>query len=632
MGPGTLNIAGPVGTNVTATLGADSAGIAYTEFGFASPFINVGASITLPETSGGWVLGATGTQAGPDYDLIVQRNTNGFGPTGPVFSLIRPDLSGVAITPASVFTSTLTASTITSYNEVYINSMPIYSTISSYVNPNISTLNGNLYNSTVRIGYNAGTSTLGGNSIAIGTNAWMNATSAFVSTTVINATGNVLNPLTSSALYIAPIRNAAASNTLYYNSTTAEITYAPRQLTTSIPQFGNVLLVDAQNGNDTTASRNGLPYSTINAAASNLTTGDTMWVMPGTYQVVQTIELPTLTSIRGVSMATTQLEMLNTNSTTMFVMGNSTRIEDVTVRMTPISGDSNVTAVSFPGSTAQSARISGCSLTLDTTGVTAGTGNVYGVYADGSNASSPGNFAFNAIVACSLNVYSQNTGRVNGMLLVNSTIMSTRDVNIYVSSSTTGCGIETVSSAAVILRTTAVSGGVNDIKQTSGTIQLGSGSDLINRTTGGLPFTSFLYPTSVFYGVQGNIFSNSQSLGGYLWPGTEAAVKNAGKNLQYPDTKPVYYKPMQSTIVYGFTANLILPPETGSTILQLYKNDIPTAFTVGYGSNQSSILTYYASTFTVGATDRLSWSVSSVGAASHDDNRSHDLTIQMQLY
>jgi hypothetical protein len=115
--------------------------------------------------------------------------------------------------------------------------------------------------------------------------------------------------------------------------------------------------------------------------------------------------------------------------------------------------------------TAQNAKIGGCTLTLDTTGVTAGTGNVYGIY--GSNAPSPGNFASNAIIACSFNIYSQNTGRVNGILIANSTIMSTRDVNIYVSSSTTGCGVETVSSAKIILRTTAVSASVNDIRPTN---------------------------------------------------------------------------------------------------------------------------------------------------------------------
>ncbi|NBT49481.1 MAG: hypothetical protein EBT07_17015 [Actinobacteria bacterium] len=209
--------------------------------------------------------------------------------------------------------------------------------------------------------------------------------------------------------------------------------------------------------------------------------------------------------------------------------------------------------------------------------------------------------------------------------------MSTRDVNIYVSSSTTGCGVETVSSAKIILRTTAVSGSVNDIKQTGGSIQLGSGTDLINRTTGTLPFTTFSYPQSVFYGVQGNIFSNSAATGGYLWPGSMFANKDIGKNIQYPDVAPAYYKPIQSTIVYGFTANLTGSPVTGSTVLQLYKNDVVTPFTVGYGSNQSSILTYYASTFTIGPSDRLSWSISSVGA-SDSQNRSHDLTIQMELY
>ena len=94
MGPGSLNIAGPSGAN--ATLGSDQNGIVYTQKGFATPFINIGPSITAiddPGAIGGWVLGPTGTLGQPGYDLIAQQKLPGAavpaGLTGPVFSLIN---------------------------------------------------------------------------------------------------------------------------------------------------------------------------------------------------------------------------------------------------------------------------------------------------------------------------------------------------------------------------------------------------------------------------------------------------------------------------------------------------------------------------------------------------------------
>ena len=43
IGPGTLNIAGPTGSLNDGKLGADLNGIIYTEFGFETPFINIGS-------------------------------------------------------------------------------------------------------------------------------------------------------------------------------------------------------------------------------------------------------------------------------------------------------------------------------------------------------------------------------------------------------------------------------------------------------------------------------------------------------------------------------------------------------------------------------------------------------------
>ena len=88
MGPGTINIYGPLG--VKATIGSDNNGIAYTERGFASPFINVGPARLTPSAVGGWEIGPTGTAGTSNYDLVaIQKNSSGTGTIGPYYSLIK---------------------------------------------------------------------------------------------------------------------------------------------------------------------------------------------------------------------------------------------------------------------------------------------------------------------------------------------------------------------------------------------------------------------------------------------------------------------------------------------------------------------------------------------------------------
>ena len=92
MGPGSLNIAGPTGA-IPATIGSNLSGIAYSQFGFATPFINVGPAIdplAILGTVGGWQIYGTGPTGGNYTDLVCQLiNTGGIGLTGPVFSLIN---------------------------------------------------------------------------------------------------------------------------------------------------------------------------------------------------------------------------------------------------------------------------------------------------------------------------------------------------------------------------------------------------------------------------------------------------------------------------------------------------------------------------------------------------------------
>ena len=77
---------------------------------------------------------------------------------------------------------------------------------------------------TVAIGFAAGQNNQGENAVAIGTFAGNNGQIA--NSIAINATGmsTPLNP-TNAGFYVNPIRNAASSNSLFYDPTTKEITY-----------------------------------------------------------------------------------------------------------------------------------------------------------------------------------------------------------------------------------------------------------------------------------------------------------------------------------------------------------------------------------------------------------------------
>jgi hypothetical protein len=92
IGPGSLNIAGPTPTSVPATIGSNLAGLAYSQFGFVTPFLNIGPQINpnVPlGTVGGWNIFGTGPTGDYFTDLRAQLiSTGGSGFIGPSYSLI----------------------------------------------------------------------------------------------------------------------------------------------------------------------------------------------------------------------------------------------------------------------------------------------------------------------------------------------------------------------------------------------------------------------------------------------------------------------------------------------------------------------------------------------------------------
>lgn len=111
VGPGTINIGGPPGSGNPGLIGSDLAGVNYTQFGFSTPFINVGPVIS-PEVGalGGWRISSTVDSNGAD--LIAQLNSDSLsGPFGPTFSLIYGKLGPTGATGPEGAASGLTGAT-----------------------------------------------------------------------------------------------------------------------------------------------------------------------------------------------------------------------------------------------------------------------------------------------------------------------------------------------------------------------------------------------------------------------------------------------------------------------------------------------------------------------------------------
>jgi len=194
-------------------------------------------------------------------------------------------------------------------------------------------------------------------------------------------------------------------------------------------------------------------------------------------------------------------------------------------------------------------------------------------------------------------VYSTGQGNKRGILVSNTNLTSTRDTNIYVAQPTNTAsigsyvGVETAdpnNTGSIQLRSTTV--GVNyptssqsytasDILQTNPTtiinptylasagIQIGPGTDLVTKSAGGKGFSTYVYPTIIYYGLKGNI--TSAPSGGYLWPGTQSV--SAGS---FPDAslQAAYFRAQQPCLISGISGSLNVAPDpanSNGTILTL---------------------------------------------------------------
>jgi hypothetical protein len=426
--------------------------------------------------------------------------------------------------------------------------------------------------------------------------------------------------------------------------------------------LGRVLLVDQVNGDDGLASIGGLPYQTVEAALNGTsgTTGTTIWVMPGTYNLNGSLVLSDQIALRGLNTQTCTLQMLNvTGNTTLIKMGENCRVEDLSLKLGS-TGHHSLTGISFAGTSTQTSKLRTSVLTIDNSGATSGGfSDVIGVACGGTGPFAESTFSFNAIKGSTINVRSNGAGRKRGILVTGTNQVSTRDTNIYVATPTDSAsagsyvGIETVDPVApgltgsIQLRATSVYGPrqsgsytSSDILQSfppsitnpsylaSGGIQIGPGVDLVNKAAGGKPFSTYIYPATIFYCGKGTAHNNAK---GYLWPGT---MLFAGGGGGYPDitTDPARYRVQQPAILSGLSVscNSLTNPDTvtvtvckGATGGSLLSN--PTPFAVTLTSVVKEATFYNASVdFTTG--DYLNVYMDVSGSSLHD------LAVQVDMF
>lgn len=289
-----------------------------------------------------------------------------------------------------------------------------------------------------------------------------------------------------------------------------------------------VLLVDPQG--TTTVPNGRLAYSTVQSALANATSGDVVLVMPGTYTLPSGITIPTGVQLRGLSTSMVVLSMAVSADTTMVTMSNGSVLRDLTLNLTS-TDHFNLTGVSFPGTTTESARLVDLIITVDNSSASnGGTSNVYGVLSSGTG--QPTRDVVN-LRGCVVTVKSAGLGTKRGYLANAGNKSNMKSNSIVCRRTGTGLGsyigIETNHASAITYCAEAFTEGFSsDISQTLGSLIYGG--TLNSGTTNNTPIESSSVLPFLIFADSGGAPSNAIR---YMRPGTGAVSANEIK-IQLP--------------------------------------------------------------------------------------------------
>lgn len=295
---------------------------------------------------------------------------------------------------------------------------------------------------------------------------------------------------------------------LYYNGVTWVAPSGP-----SVSKWGRTAFVDDVNGVDATGAVNGAPFKTVQGALGVVVSGEQVYILPGTYALPAAgITIPAGVAIRGISVKAVTLAIAAAVATTTLVtMGENSRLEDVALSLVA-AGHVDLTGVAFPGTTATTAKIRVCTITVDnSTASDVGTSQVRGIRSTGTGTPSE---VVDAIRASTITVNSAGLGSKRGVLLDTAAhTFRMRDTNVLVSRTGAGAGsyigVETNFAGVTFDGRTGSYGGFSaDISQTLGTLIVQS-VNLINNNANALGFNTVLAPASIVWADSGGTPSNA---------------------------------------------------------------------------------------------------------------------------
>lgn len=354
----------------------------------------------------------------------------------------------------------------------------------------------------------------------------------------------------------------------------------------SIGALGNILRVDAVNGNDYAASAappySAVPFKTIGAALALAAAGQTVWVLPGVYE--ESIVIPANVSVCGVNAQACTISQGSASpiftSATVVTMGINTRLENVSVATTAGADSVTLIGVDFPSGTAQTSKLRSINIRVAQAGATTAA-TILGIRSAGTSSTAFSNQTATRGVSITINGPSMQAGSVaRGILVSGPNRISVRDTAILITSGTaSGIGIETTDASAIIdVATTTISGSTSDVKQTAGNIIL-SYTNLFNSTSGGNSFTVAAQSGYTNFCIIGNLGTNQTY---NLAPGNLPIGGMPATAIQIPIT--------QRSILYtGSVTFSTLVPAGVTLTLNIYKNGGPTpVFTVQLTAGNTS--------------------------------------------
>ena len=371
-------------------------------------------------------------------------------------------------------------------------------------------------------------------------------------------------------------------------------------------RLGKVALVDSVNGNDSTASINGNPFLTIEGAVSASSEKTIIWVMPGTYNLSAGITLKPNTSLRGISLQSVIIQMEDVVSdTTLITMGTTTRLEDVTLKLTS-SSDVNLTAVYFPEATSSTAKVRVCLINVNSS-ISTLTKTICGMFSDGATTNPNIILSTNAVQRTTTNVngnLTSGSGKIRGWYFTGALQFSVRDSVIFANGglNSNTIGVETINtSSLIIIKTSTVSGTKYDIRQPIGLTIQNSGiqlcaTDLVNANADDNGFQSNIDTGHLIFSILGNIGNGTH----YLLPGTSNYNSLSHQIVGIPFA--------QNVIIFsGILTGIVHLPGTmsGTATINLYNstspnslsNPTPFATMIVNNASTSSIFTNKCSTF-----------------------------------